>query len=65
MDAVAVTEETPGIGIIGIFFETHSLISILPGSEITGVPASEIRDMMLYFLISETISLEIFLSLNL
>ena len=38
-----VTEETPGIGIIGIFFETHSLISILPGSEITGVPASEIR----------------------
>ena len=49
MDAVAVTEETPGIGIIGIFFETHSLISILPGSEITGVPASEIRDMILYF----------------
>ena len=49
MEAVAVTEETPGIGIIGIFFETHSLISILPGSEITGVPASEIRDMILYF----------------
>ena len=49
MEAVAVTEETPGIGIIVIFFKTHSLISILPGSEITGVPASEISDIMLYF----------------
>ena len=49
MDAAVVTEETPGIGIIGMFFETHSFKSILPGSEMTGVPASEIRDIMLYF----------------
>ena len=61
----AVIEDTPGIGITFIFFAIHSWINKRPGSERDGVPASEIRDIILYFWISETISEEIFLSLNL
>ena len=41
------TEEAPGIGIILISLFIHSLISTRPGSEILGVPASEIREIVL------------------
>ena len=36
------TLDGPGIDIIFIFFFTNSLTSMLPGSEMRGVPASEI-----------------------
>ena len=42
-----VIEETPGIGIILIFSFIHSFNKILPGSDISGVPASEIKDKIL------------------
>ena len=38
------TAEGPGMGYISILFTTHSLINFDPGSEILGVPASEIKD---------------------
>ena len=40
------TAEAPGIGYIFIFFYTI-LDRIIPGSEIAGVPASEIKDTIL------------------
>ena len=40
------TADGPGIGMIFILFLTHSLIKTEPGSEIAGVPASEIRDII-------------------
>ena len=39
------TAEAPGIGKIFIFFFIHSFTNIEPGSEITGVPASEIKEI--------------------
>ena len=39
------TADGPGIGIILILFFIHSLIKTDPGSEIAGVPASEISDI--------------------
>ena len=39
------TADGPGIGTILILFLTHSLIKTEPGSEIAGVPASEIREI--------------------
>ena len=39
------TADGPGIGTILILFLTHSLTKTEPGSEIAGVPASEIRDI--------------------
>ena len=47
MDNELVTAETPGIGIIGILLLMHSLTNIFPGSEIAGVPASEISETIL------------------
>ena len=38
--------EGPGIGITLILFLTHSLIKIAPGSEILGVPASQIKEII-------------------
>ena len=40
-----VTDEGPGIGIMFISCLTHSFIKITPGSDILGVPASEIIDI--------------------
>ena len=65
IDADAVTEDAPGIGIIGILLSTHSLINIRPGSETAGVPASEIKDKILPCR-SSSINFEVdFFSLNL
>ena len=47
IDKEVVTDETPGIGVTGISLLTHSFTNILPGSEIAGVPASEISDTIL------------------
>ena len=47
IDNEVITDEAPGIGIIGILFFMHSVTNILPGSEIAGVPASEISDTIL------------------
>ena len=44
------TAEGPGNGIIFIFCFKHSLIKIAPGSEIPGVPASEMRETILLVL---------------
>ena len=38
------TADAPGIGKISILLITHSLTNIAPGSEIDGVPASEIKE---------------------
>ena len=42
----AETAEGPGIGMSLILFLTHSLTKTEPGSEIVGVPASEISDII-------------------
>ena len=39
------TADGPGIGTILILFLTHSFTKTEPGSEIAGVPASEIKDI--------------------
>ena len=41
------TADGPGMGKILILFFTHSLTKMAPGSEILGVPASEIKDIVL------------------
>ena len=46
IDTAERTDEGPGTGIISMCFFTHSLIKIDPGSEIPGVPASEIREII-------------------
>ena len=46
IDTAVETAETPGIGITFILFLTHSLTKIDPGSEILGVPASEIKEII-------------------
>ncbi len=47
-DIAAVTAETPGIGTILILFSIHAFTIILPGSDISGVPASEIREIVFF-----------------
>ena len=46
IDTAVETADTPGIGIIFILFFTHSFTKIDPGSEILGVPASEINEII-------------------
>ena len=59
------TADGPGIEIIFILFFSISLINIFPGSDMSGVPASLIRDTILFFLkISNIFSTDSF-SLNL
>ena len=41
------TAEAPGSGVTFIFSLTHSLTNIAPGSDIPGVPASDIREIIL------------------
>ena len=43
-----VAADGPGTGNISILFLMHSFIRILPGSEIVGVPASEITEIILF-----------------
>ena len=45
--AAAATAEGPGIGKILIPLLIHSLTNIDPGSEMLGVPASEIKEIIL------------------
>ena len=40
------TADAPGNGITSIFSLIHSLTKIAPGSEIPGVPASDISDII-------------------
>ena len=42
--------------IVGALTAVHLLIKIFPGSEIVGVPASEIKETILFFLIVSKIS---------
>ena len=42
------TADVPGIGVTNIFSSIQRLIRILPGSEIDGVPASDINDIVLF-----------------
>ena len=44
IEAANETEDAPGKGITSILFFMHSLIRIFPGSEIVGVPASQIKE---------------------
>ena len=46
IDIAVKTADGPGIGTILISFLIHSLIKTEPGSDIAGVPASEIRDII-------------------
>jgi len=60
-----VIADGPGSGIILIFSFKHSLISIAPGSEILGVPASDIKEIILFALKSLIIYDNCLTSLNL
>ena len=42
-------EDAPGILKMGIFNSIHLSISVSPGSEIVGVPASDINAMLFHF----------------
>ena len=44
METAEEAAEAPGIGKISIPLLAHSLTNIAPGSEIDGVPASEIKE---------------------
>ena len=46
IETAAATAEGPGIGKILISLLIHSLTNIEPGSEIPGVPASDIREII-------------------
>ena len=46
IDTAVATAEGPGIGITLILFFIHSFTNIAPGSEILGVPASEINEII-------------------
>ena len=65
IDTAVATAEGPGIGIILILFLIHSLTKIAPGSEILGVPASEINAIVSPDLRRSIILLKFFDSLNL
>ena len=65
MDIAVETAEAPGIGIIFTLLLTHSFISIDPGSEILGVPASEIKDIIAPSFYSLITLDKFFFSLNL
>ena len=47
-ETAAVAAEDPGTGNILILFLMHSFIKIPPGSEIVGVPASEMIEIILF-----------------
>ncbi len=57
--------EAPGIGTTNISFSIHLFISSFPGSEIDGVPASEINDTILCSLKTLITFSKFFFSLNL
>ena len=59
------TADAPGNGVILIFSLTHSFTNIAPGSEIPGVPASEMSEMIWPFLRLFMILGKFFFSLNL
>ena len=48
IETAAATAEDPGTGNILILFLMHSFIKIPPGSEIAGVPASEMMEIILF-----------------
>ena len=48
IEKAAVVADGPGIGTKFIFSFIHSLTKIFPGSEILGVPASDIKDTILF-----------------
>ena len=59
------TDEGPGIENIFNSFWIHSLTRIDPGSDIHGVPASDIIDTILLFSIRLITFFKLFFSLNL
>ena len=65
METAVINADGPGSGIISILFLLHSLIKIFPGSEIVGVPASDIKDTIDPLFKIPIILLSILLSLNL
>ena len=60
-----VTADGPGIGCTSKFSFIHLLTKNTPGSEIVGVPASEIKDIICFFFKNPIILSLIFFSLNL
>ncbi len=52
IDTAAIAAEDPGTGNISILFFIHSFIKIPPGSEIVGVPASEMIEIIFFPLIN-------------
>ena len=64
-DNAVVTADGPGNGIISISFFTHSFINKPPGSEMFGVPASEIIETIEPFFNISIIFGKFFFSLNL
>merc|ERR1711991_996963 len=65
IETAVTTAEGPGIGKILISLSMHSLINIEPGSEILGVPASDIKEIIFPDLRYSIIFTTFFFSLNL
>ena len=51
IEIAAETADGPGIGNTFILLSIHSFTKIFPGSDIVGVPASEINDIIFFLLI--------------
>ena len=65
IEIAAATADGPGIGKISIPLSIHSLTNIEPGSEILGVPASDIKEIIFPDLRYSIILIRFFFSLNL
>ena len=65
IEIAAATAEGPGIGKILISLSIHSLTNIEPGSEILGVPASDIKEIIFPDFKYSIIFIRFFFSLNL
>ena len=65
IETTAATAEDPGTGNISILFLMHSFIKTPPGSEIVGVPASEMIEIILFSFNKFNTYLIFFYSLNL
>ena len=65
MESADVTDDGPGKGKIFILFSIHSFTKIDPGSDTPGVPASEIREIIVPFFNKFKTFNRFFFSLNL
>ena len=65
IDTAEIAADGPGTGIISISFLIHSFTKIAPGSDMLGVPASQISETIRFYFSNFIIFDRFFFSLNL